>query len=133
MKILHCIGCVTFGCRSDDHMLHIWSVGMDVAAPKDCTLQGHQSDVKCVDWHPYRGLIASGSRDTSVRLWDAKQGMQVRCVVVLYHEHFLSFGVGMHFILDISKVYFPATKSKSMLVLGIKMEIGWLQGRKMGW
>ena len=39
---------------------------------------GHQSDVKSVDWHPYRALIASASRDATLRLWDPRQEAIVR-------------------------------------------------------
>lgn len=44
----------------------------------ELVLNGHQSDVKCLDWHPYRSLIVSGSRDSAVKLWDPKQGGCVR-------------------------------------------------------
>lgn len=37
------------------------------------TLTGHGSDVRCIDWHPYRSLIASGSRESVIKLWDPKQ------------------------------------------------------------
>ena len=61
----------------DDSSVSIWAVGNDTP---DVVLQGHQSDVKCCEWHPYRSLIASGSRDSAVRLWDPKQGS---CVKIL--------------------------------------------------
>ena len=37
---------------------------------------GHGADVKCVDWHPQKALIASGSKDTQqpVKLWDPRTG-----------------------------------------------------------
>lgn len=37
---------------------------------------GHGADVKCVDWHPLKGLVASGSKDTQqpVKLWDPRTG-----------------------------------------------------------
>jgi len=37
---------------------------------------GHGSDVKCVDWHPHKSLVASGSKDTQqpVKLWDPRTG-----------------------------------------------------------
>ena len=36
---------------------------------------GHGADVKSVDWHPQKGLLASGSRDPQqpVMLWDPRQ------------------------------------------------------------
>ena len=37
-------------------------------------LAGHGADVKCVDWHPQKSLLASGSKDTQqpVKLWDPR-------------------------------------------------------------
>jgi polyadenylation factor subunit 2 len=40
-------------------------------------LLGHGGDVRSVDWHPTKGLLASGSRDSLVKLWDAKNGKAV--------------------------------------------------------
>lgn len=45
-------------------------------------MHGHSQDIKCIDWHPYRSLIASGSRDTTVKLWDPKAKSSVRLVVL---------------------------------------------------
>jgi WD40 repeat protein len=55
----------------------MWAAGRD--KPEQVFL-GHQSDVKCVDWHPQRALIASGSRDASIRLWDPKMGKCIRYI-----------------------------------------------------
>ena len=38
------------------------------------TLSGHGGDVKCVDWHPHKGLLASGGKDSLTILWDAREG-----------------------------------------------------------
>jgi len=35
---------------------------------------GHGWDVKCVQWHPTRGVIVSGSKDNLIKLWDPKSG-----------------------------------------------------------
>ncbi len=60
---------------SDDAKIKIWSGGRD---KPEIEMQGHQQDIKCIDWHPYRSLIASGSRDTTVKLWDPKVKASVR-------------------------------------------------------
>ena len=60
---------------SDDGNLKVWVKG---ESEPEVTLTGHMSDVKTVDWHPYRSLIASGSRDSSVRLWDPRQQACIR-------------------------------------------------------
>lgn len=60
---------------SDDTKIHIWSGTRDTP---ELVFTGHQSDIKCIDWHPYRSLIATGSRDTSVKLWDPNSGTCVR-------------------------------------------------------
>lgn len=59
-----------FMINSDDSSVKVWTVGRDMP---DITLSGHQSDVRCVDWHPYRSLIVSGSRENIIKLWDPKQ------------------------------------------------------------
>ena len=38
------------------------------------TLTGHGGDVKACDWHPSKSAIASGSKDATVKLWDARAG-----------------------------------------------------------
>ena len=35
---------------------------------------GHNWDIRCCDWHPGKSLIASGSRDSLVKLWDPRSG-----------------------------------------------------------
>lgn len=42
---------------------------------------GHHWDVKCVDWHPSKGLIVSGSKDHMVKLWDPRTE---RCLTTLH-------------------------------------------------
>ncbi|KAK6617397.1 hypothetical protein RUM43_014406 [Polyplax serrata] len=39
----------------------------------------HGSDVKCCDWHPQLGIIASGSKDNQqpIKLWDPKTGQSL--------------------------------------------------------
>ena len=48
-------------------------------------LLGHGADVKCVDWHPTKGIVASGSKDTQqpVKLWEPKSG----AVLTTLHAH----------------------------------------------
>ena len=38
---------------------------------------GHGWDVKAVDWHPYKSLLASGSKDNLIKFWDPKSGKNV--------------------------------------------------------
>jgi polyadenylation factor subunit 2 len=40
---------------------------------------GHGSDVKCIDWHPHKGLLVSGSKDSQqpIILWDPKSGKKL--------------------------------------------------------
>ena len=42
-------------------------------------LTGHQADVDCLTWHPNFHLLASGSTDSTVRVWDLRTGACVRC------------------------------------------------------
>lgn len=40
-------------------------------------MTGHGGDVKGCDWHPDKAVIASGSKDGLVKVWDAKAGRNI--------------------------------------------------------
>lgn len=54
-----------------------------IGGVEESTFTGHGWDVKTVDWHPSKGLLASGSKDHQVKLWDPRTG---RCLTTL-HGH----------------------------------------------
>ena len=72
---------------SDDTTIRIWSLDSHIPEVVYGSEQGgHLSEVKCADWHPYRALIASGGRDSLVKLWDPRKA---DCVTTI-HTHKLS-------------------------------------------
>ncbi len=49
---------------------------------------GHGSDVKCVDWHPFKSLIVSGSKDSQqpIILWDPRMsGAKKITTLLVFH------------------------------------------------
>lgn len=38
---------------------------------------GHGWDVRCVEWHPQKSLLVSGSKDNFMKLWDPKSGTNI--------------------------------------------------------
>ncbi|TKX22769.1 polyadenylation factor subunit 2 [Elsinoe australis] len=69
-----------FVTAADDATLKIFDFA---AGEEESQLTGHQWDAKCVDWHPSKGLIVSGSKDHQIKLWDPRTG---RCLTTL-HGH----------------------------------------------
>uniref|UniRef100_A0A915PM59 Anaphase-promoting complex subunit 4 WD40 domain-containing protein n=1 Tax=Setaria digitata TaxID=48799 RepID=A0A915PM59_9BILA len=67
---------------SDDATARIWDFAR---CAEEKVLRGHGSDVRSVDWHPQKGLVCTGSRDSQqpVKLWDPKTG---QCLATL-HDH----------------------------------------------
>ncbi|XP_017773061.1 PREDICTED: pre-mRNA 3' end processing protein WDR33 isoform X2 [Nicrophorus vespilloides] len=61
---------------SDDGTLRIWDF---FRYQEEKVLRGHGADVKCVHWHPQKGLIISGSKDNQqpIKLWDPKSGQSL--------------------------------------------------------
>lgn len=54
------------------------------------TLQGHSADVFGVSFSPDNKLIASGSHDNTVKIWDIERG---ECIHTLTGHHHLTFSV----------------------------------------
>lgn len=58
---------------------------------------GHGWDVKCVQWHPTKGLLVSGSKDNQIKFWDPRTGT----VLSTLYEYFFSYtGIATHLKLD---------------------------------
>ncbi|XP_064459327.1 pre-mRNA 3' end processing protein WDR33-like [Ornithodoros turicata] len=67
---------------SDDGTVRVWDF---LRCFEEKILRGHGADVKCVDWHPQKSLIVSGSKDSQqpIKLWDPKSGQSLATV----HAH----------------------------------------------
>lgn len=54
---------------------------------------GHGWDVKCVKWHPTKGLLVSGSKDNLIKFWDPRTSKVLTTLYILaslYLPPFLS-------------------------------------------
>ncbi|XP_065060829.1 uncharacterized protein LOC135688058 [Rhopilema esculentum] len=71
-----------FATCSDDGTVKIWDF---YRCQEERVLRGHGADVKCLDWHPSKGLLVSGSKDSQqpLKLWDPKSGSSL-CTI---HMH----------------------------------------------
>jgi len=69
---------------SDDATVRVWDF---IRCTEERILRGHGADVKCVDWHPQKSLIASGSKDTQqpLKLWDPRTGTSLATLHA--HKH----------------------------------------------
>ncbi|RDB24259.1 Polyadenylation factor subunit 2 [Hypsizygus marmoreus] len=69
-----------FATASDDSSVRIWSFQ---ESRVESVLTGHGWDVKCVEWHPTKGLLVSGSKDNQIKFWDPRTGT----VLSTLHQH----------------------------------------------
>ncbi|KAG7093587.1 hypothetical protein E1B28_007253 [Marasmius oreades] len=69
-----------FATASDDRTVRIWAFE---ESRVESVLDGHGWDVKCVQWHPTKGLIVSGSKDNQIKFWDPRSGT----ILTTLHQH----------------------------------------------
>tara|TARA_B100001173_G_scaffold303511_1_gene306370 strand:+ start:577 stop:1758 length:1182 start_codon:yes stop_codon:yes gene_type:complete len=73
-----------FATCADDATIKIFDFAR---AKAETTLNGHGGDVRCVQWHDTKSVMASGGgRDCVVKLWDPRVGAQRQCLSTL-HMH----------------------------------------------
>lgn len=67
---------------SFDSTVSIWVCNDDVY---DCVsvLEGHENEVKCVDWHPEGNFLATCGRDKSVWVWEYSDLFEFYCVSII--------------------------------------------------
>ncbi|KAK4536925.1 hypothetical protein CDCA_CDCA10G2950 [Cyanidium caldarium] len=74
---------------ADDQTIRVWDFespttrANEVDGTPERILRGHGWDVRSVHWHPSKPLLASGSKDSLVKIWDPKTG---KCLTTL-HGH----------------------------------------------
>jgi len=81
-RVSFCPTDAKFASCSDDGTVRIWDFQR---CYEEKVLRGHGADVKCVDWHPHKGIVVSGSKDNQqpIKLWDPKSGQ----VLTTIHAH----------------------------------------------
>mmetsp|Transcript_213 Transcript_213/g.694 ORF Transcript_213/g.694 Transcript_213/m.694 type:complete len:546 (-) Transcript_213:8-1645(-) len=73
-----------FCSAGDDKNLRIWDWGMH---QEERCLEGHGHRVLSVAWHPCYALLASGSKDNTVKLWDPRADEGASGCVATLHGH----------------------------------------------
>ena len=68
---------------SDDSSVRVWDFERREV---EGVLEGHGWDVKCVQWHPTKGLIVSGGKDNQIKFWDPRTGtaLSTLCVFLFF-------------------------------------------------
>ncbi|CAF3965528.1 unnamed protein product [Adineta steineri] len=79
---------------SNDRVIRIFDF---MTGTEERELRGHGYDVKCVDWHPHKGLLVSGSKDSQqpIILWDLTSGEKLTtlhahkntCMALKWNRH----------------------------------------------
>ena len=64
---------------SDDSSVRVWDFERREV---EGVLEGHGWDVKCVQWHPTKGLIVSGGKDNQIKFWDPRTGTALSTLYV---------------------------------------------------
>lgn len=63
-------------CAEDSHA-KVWDLR---TGQEERAFTGHGWDVKSCDWHPTKGLVATGSKDAQIKLWDPRIGEAITTI-----------------------------------------------------
>ncbi|KAK9844760.1 hypothetical protein WJX74_006517 [Apatococcus lobatus] len=63
-----------FATACSDGSIKIWDTAAFRQSQAEVKMSGHGGDILCAEWHPRMSMIASGSKDTLVKLWDPRSG-----------------------------------------------------------
>jgi len=63
-------------CADDSHA-KVWDLR---TGEEERAFTGHGWDVRCCNWHPTKGLVATGSRDAQIKLWDPRVGEAITTI-----------------------------------------------------
>jgi polycomb protein EED len=71
---------------SEDESVRLWNLrsGAPVAVLKG--REGHIDSVICAAWNPSATLIISGGMDTTIKIWDAREGSKLKQAIARSHE-----------------------------------------------
>jgi polyadenylation factor subunit 2 len=58
-----------FATCSDDGTARVFDFA---TSRQEMVFQEHNSEVNSVDWHPFQSLVVTGSKDHTIRIWDAR-------------------------------------------------------------
>lgn len=62
---------------SEDKTLKIWDLPRKIIEKE---LSGHGNDITSCEWHPFQSLVASGSKDHSIKLWCPRSGEELATI-----------------------------------------------------
>jgi len=64
-------------CSDKEKTLRIWDLEKGAVEKKFV----HGNEINCCQWHPYLGLIASGSKDSTIKFWDPNSGEELASLI----------------------------------------------------
>jgi WD40 repeat protein len=71
------IGCHLAASLKDDPVVELWKMKSDTHHEMYLRLIGHTASVESIDWHPDGMSLATGSADSTVKMWDSNTGTTI--------------------------------------------------------
>ena len=66
----------------DDRVVKLYDF---ITCTEELKFDGHRSDVKCCQWHPYESCVVSAGRDSEIKFWEPKSGKEIHTIQSHYN------------------------------------------------